>query len=153
MIPLGTNVQWMSNKCRIWVCPTKTFKERNVNVKSLSRINVIFWRNAVVPFSSLLVLNVQKTYTIKRSLNIISVGRVSFDMTNSNRVDVMSKCGLNVQNWRYINVIFLILPDQEGRNFTGSEAKQNNFLNISINVWPKYILLQGHKTWEGNFKM
>ena len=70
-----------------------------MNVKSLSLINVIFGRNAVVPFSSLLVLNVQKTYKSKSSLNIKSLGRVSFDMTNySNRMDVMSKRGLNVQN-------------------------------------------------------
>ena len=70
-----------------------------MNIKSLSRINVIFGRNAVVPFSSLLVLNVQKTYKGKSSLNIKSLGSVSFDMTNySNRVDVMSKRGLNVQN-------------------------------------------------------
>ena len=100
------------------------FEERKVNVKSVSRINVSFGRNAVVPFSSLLVLNVQKTYKSKSSLNIKSLGRVCFDMTNySNRMDVMSKRGLNVQNWRYMNVIFWILPDQEGRNFTGSEAK------------------------------
>ena len=80
-------------------------------------------------------------------MNIKCLGRISFDVTNySNRVDVMSKPGLNVQNSkRYMNVIFRILPDQEGRNFTGSEVKQNNLLKRSINVCPKYILLQGYK--------
>ena len=43
-----------------------------VNVKSLRRINVIFLRNAYVPFSELLISNVQKTYKGKSYLNLKS---------------------------------------------------------------------------------
>ena len=43
-----------------------------MNVKFLCCINAIFGRNAHAPFSSLLILNVKKTYKSKNNLNVKS---------------------------------------------------------------------------------
>ena len=77
------DMQWTSNERRIEVHPPNT-EERHVNVKSLSRINVIF-----DVMQTILVLNVQKTYKSKLlwKLNLKALQTwiyACFEMTNYN---------------------------------------------------------------------
>ena len=70
------DVKLTSNERRIQVCPKQTNEKHYVYVNSLSRTctcaYVIFGRKTDVPPSSLHILNVQKTYTNKSSLNVES---------------------------------------------------------------------------------
>ena len=51
-----------------------------------------------------------------------SFGRVILDMTNHDCwLNVVSKRRLNVRNWRYLDVILWMFPDQEGRHLPEME--------------------------------